>query len=67
MRSPLVIDTTSSPWAIRPPNGVLAVTHTSSVWSGLKSPDTPAKLTMSASVTVRPNDRQMSPTFIGAP
>ena len=53
---PLEIASTSRPWAIRPLNGVLAVTHCSLMCSWLKSPETPAKAMMSASVTVRPTD-----------
>src|SRR5437870_2177440 len=32
------------------------------MWIGLKSPDSPAKLTMSVSVTVRPSDSHSWPT-----
>ena len=46
---------------MRPRNGVLSVTHCSLMCSWLKSPDTPAKPMMSASVTVRPTDVYVSP------
>src|SRR5690606_8204271 len=52
-RSPVAIASTSTPWAIRSPYGVRAACS-ASVCSGLKSPETPAKFTTSASVTVRP-------------
>ena len=59
--SPLDIASTSSPWAMRPSNGVFSRTHGSSVCSRLKSPETPANAMMSLSVTVRPAERNSAP------
>src|SRR5918912_762868 len=58
LTSPLKMATTSSPWAMRPLKGVVWA-NTSSVCSGLKSPDTPAKAATSASVTVRRDERKI--------
>ena len=51
--SPVAMAKTPGPWKMRPPNCVERA-NSSSVCSGLKSPDRPAKATTSASVIVRP-------------
>src|SRR5918993_2449530 len=50
--SPVAIANTPGPWKILPPNCVF-LANSSSVWSGLKSPERPAKSDTSASVIVR--------------
>ena len=49
---PVAIANTPGPWKMRPPNWVV-LANSSSVWSGLKSPEKPANATTSASVIVR--------------
>ena len=56
--SPLAMEKTAKPWAMGRRNGVF-LANSWSMWIGLKSPLNPAKLTMSASVTVRPPRRPL--------
>lgn len=58
--SPLATLSTSRPWAARWPN-MWPLAYSASVWIKLKSPERPAKLTMSASVIVRPTLSAASP------
>jgi hypothetical protein len=51
-----------APWAILPGNGVFSLTHSSSVCSGLKSPDSPAKAVMSALLISRAAERYSLPS-----
>ena len=48
VRSPWEMLKIRAPWAIRLEKGVFSRTHSSSVCSGLKSPDSPAKAVMSS-------------------
>src|SRR5262249_61356684 len=59
--SPLASEKTSNPWAIGWPNSVERA-YSLSTWIGLKSPLTPAKLTISVWVTVLPSDSHCCPT-----
>src|SRR5688572_17895969 len=59
--SPVAIANTPGPWKIRPPNCVV-LANSSSVWSGLKSPDRPANNETSASVMVRAGLSHVCPT-----
>src|SRR5262249_29724471 len=59
--SPLAIENTANPWAIGRRKAVV-LANSWSMWIGLKSPLKPAKLTMSASVIVRPPEVHSWPT-----
>ncbi len=60
---PVIIDTSSSPCAIRVPNGPLAA-NAASLWMGFQSPLIALNMAMSVSVTVRPRvPANTSPTL----
>ena len=58
--SPMPIENTSVPCAMRWPNGVV-FTNSASMWCGKKSPVWPAWTTKSVSVMVRPLVRRDAP------